>query len=58
MARRTNPSARCVGVTVNTSGLPGDEREAYLAGLADEAGVPCVDPVIDGCDPIARLLID
>ena len=58
MARRTNPSARCVGVTVNTSGLRGGERETYLAGLAGETGVPCVDPVIDGCEPIARLLVD
>jgi uncharacterized NAD-dependent epimerase/dehydratase family protein len=49
---------RSLGVTVNTSGLPRDEREAYLAGLADEVGVPCVDPVIDGCAPIARLLVD
>jgi uncharacterized NAD-dependent epimerase/dehydratase family protein len=49
---------RSLGVTVNTSGLPCDEREAYLAGLADEVRVPCVDPLIDGCAPIARLLVD
>lgn len=58
MARRTNPGVRCVGVTVNTSGLPGERRAAYLAELAERVGVPCVDPVIDGCDPIARLLTD
>ena len=58
LGRRTNPEVRCVGVTVNTSRLPGDERQAYLASLAEEVGVPCVDPVIDGCEPIARLLVD
>ena len=58
MGRRTNPAIRCVGVTVNTSGLPEDDRQRYLDGLASEVDVPCVDPVLGGCAPIARLLAE
>lgn len=57
LGRRTNPDIRCVGVTVNTSELVAVERNDYLAALSQEVGLPCVDPVIDGCVPIARLLL-
>lgn len=57
LGRRTNPDVRCVGVCVNTSELPASERSAYLQQLAREVDLPCVDPVIDGCDPIAHLLM-
>ena len=40
----TNKDIRCVGISINTSSLPDDEREAYLAKLSDEYGLPCVDP--------------
>ena len=56
LGRRTNPAVRCVGVCVNTSQLQPDERTSYLEGLSSELGLPCVDPVIDGCAPIAELL--
>jgi len=52
MGRRTNPDIRCVGISVNTSKLPTDERESYLANLSKETGLPCVDPLIDGCGAI------
>ncbi|MFC6631965.1 DUF1611 domain-containing protein [Microbulbifer taiwanensis] len=51
-ARITNPDAVCVGVCVNTSGLPVSERQEYLQTLSAEVNLPCVDPVLDGCDPI------
>ena len=54
VARRTNQAARCVGICVNTSGLPAKERAAYLDGLQQEHGVPAVDTMIDGCRPIAE----
>ena len=54
----TNPAIRCVGVSVNTSGLPMDERQSYLAQVAEETGLPCVDPLVDGCAQIAKLLSD
>jgi uncharacterized NAD-dependent epimerase/dehydratase family protein len=52
MGRRTNPDIRCVGISVNTSALPAVERLTYLAGLSEETGLPCVDPLIDGCGAI------
>jgi uncharacterized NAD-dependent epimerase/dehydratase family protein len=56
LARRTNPNARCVGICVNTSSLPLTEGRAWLDGLTVETGLPCVDPVIDGCTAIAKAL--
>jgi uncharacterized NAD-dependent epimerase/dehydratase family protein len=52
LGSRTNPDIQCVGISVNTSQLPTDQRQAYLNRLAAETGLPCVDPVIDGCKPI------
>jgi uncharacterized NAD-dependent epimerase/dehydratase family protein len=54
LARRTNPAARCVGIAVNTSGLPQAERGEYLAALHREHGVPAVDPLIDGCEALVE----
>lgn len=51
---RTNPGIRCVGISVNTSALPADKRLAYLAKLSEETGLPCVDPLIDGCAAIVE----
>jgi len=48
----TNPGIRCVGVALNTSKIPAGERAALLERYAAEAGVPCVDPLIDGTGPI------
>jgi uncharacterized NAD-dependent epimerase/dehydratase family protein len=56
MGRRTNPDIRCVGISVNTSALPAVEREGYLADLAAETGLPCVDPLIDGCGAIVNFI--
>lgn len=48
----TNPDITCVGVSVNTSRLKADEREAYLAELSSRIGLPCVDPLQGGTDSI------
>jgi len=56
MGRRTNPGIRCVGITVNTSGLPAGERKAYLSKLSAETGLPCVDPLADGCGAIVDFI--
>ena len=50
----TNPSVQCVGVTVNTSMLPAEERGAYLDAVREETGLPCVDPIADGCAAIVE----
>ena len=56
MGQRTNPAIRCVGISVNTSKLPPQERADYLAGLSEETGLPCVDPLIDGCGAIVEYI--
>ena len=48
----TNRDIRCVGISINTSSLADEERDPYLAKTADEYGLPCVDPVATGVDPI------
>ena len=52
LGSRTNPNIRCVGISVNTSALPLQGRLDYLAKMSKETGLPCVDPVIDGCGAI------
>jgi len=52
MGSRTSPDIRCVGISVNTSALPADERLDYLANLSEATGVPCIDSMIDGCGAI------
>ena len=54
MGSRTNPDIRCAGISINTSKLPADERLQYLAALNEETGLPCVDPLIDGCGAIVE----
>lgn len=50
--RRTNPAIRCVGISVNTSALSSSERQEYQSRITAETGLPCVDPLIDGCGAI------
>lgn len=54
--RLTNPGIRCVGVSVNTSNLAAAERQPYLDALADETGLPCVDPIAGGMEPVLERL--
>ena len=56
-ARLTNPGVRCVGICVNTSSMDEPARKAYLARIADEHGIPCVDPVATGCKPVVNELV-
>lgn len=56
-ARLTNPAVRCLGVAVNTAHVRDDaERRDVLARIADETGLPTVDPVIDGVAAIVDCL--
>ena len=56
VGRRTNPAIRCVGISVNTSGLEPDRRSEYLASLGASTGLPCVDPVLTGSSAIVDYL--
>jgi len=50
--RLTNPEIQCVGISVNTSKLSDAARGEYLRKLSEETGLPCVDPVATGVEPI------
>lgn len=54
LGSRTNPGIRCVGISVNTSMLPAHERTQYLRAMSAATGLPCVDPIIDGCSAIVE----
>ena len=54
--RLTNPAIRCIGVSVNTSGIDDQEREDLLARYQNETGLPCVDPLAGGVGPIVDRL--
>ena len=56
IGRLTNPAIRCVGVSLNSSKLAPQERLDALKRYADETGLPCVDPLIDGVLPIIERL--
>ncbi|MBN4055121.1 DUF1611 domain-containing protein [bacterium AH-315-K03] len=53
-ARQTNPNVVCAGISVNTSNLEPHKRQHYLHSLASETGLPCIDPIIDGCESITE----
>ncbi len=54
MGRLTNPAIRCVGLSINTSGLEPGKRAPYLEALSAETGLPCVDPVAQGMQSIVE----
>lgn len=56
-ARLTQPNARCIGVAVNTSGLPAAAAADTLERLADASGLPCVDPVAGSVAPLVERLL-
>lgn len=57
-ARLTNPRARCVGVSVNTSKMTRAAAVEYEQAIAARMGVPCVDPMRDGVALIAEYLLE
>ena len=57
MGKLTNPAIQCVGISVNTSQVPADKRQALLQQLAQTTGLPCVDPIIDGVQAIVDGLL-
>jgi uncharacterized NAD-dependent epimerase/dehydratase family protein len=56
MARLTNPEARCVGISVNTSELPPERRRSCLPELAARFEVPCFDPIATGTGELVDYL--
>jgi uncharacterized NAD-dependent epimerase/dehydratase family protein len=57
-AQLTNPRARCVGVSVNTSKMAHEAAEECRRAISTRLGIPCVDPMRDGVGPIVSYLLD
>jgi len=57
LARLTNPAAKCVAVSVNTSGLDKPAAERALKETAEHIGLPAVDPLKTGVAPIVDRLM-
>ena len=55
-ARVTSAGCICAGVSINTSSMSDAARRDYLAGLSEQSGLPCVDPVATGMAPVADYL--
>jgi uncharacterized NAD-dependent epimerase/dehydratase family protein len=55
-ARLTNPSARVIGISLNTSGLSDAARADAFARASSETDLPACDPLSGGLGPIADLL--
>ena len=56
IGRLTNPDIRCVGVALNTSRVPADQRAELIARFEAQTGLPCVDPILDGTGKIVTRL--
>lgn len=57
LARRVNPAARFVGLSVNTSTLSDADRVALCEQYERETGLPAVDPIKDGAGRIVDNLL-
>lgn len=51
-AQLTNPAVRCVGLSINTSGMEAAAARDYLRETGARLGLPCVDPVRTGVGAI------
>ncbi len=56
-ARLTNPNARVVGISVNTSTATAARAQSYLAEVGAALRLPCCDPVRSGVAPIVDRLL-
>lgn len=56
-ARLTNPLARVIGIAANTSAMPADAAQRWLAETADRFGLPAVDPLRQGVGALADALL-
>ncbi|MEL8056037.1 MAG: DUF1611 domain-containing protein [Pseudomonadota bacterium] len=58
LARVTNPNAKVIGVSVNTSGLEKDaEAQAHCREIETRTGLPATDPIRFGAAPLADALL-
>lgn len=51
-AQLTNPAARAIGISLDTSRMSETERNATIAKVAAETGLPVIDPIATGAGAI------
>jgi len=56
-AKLTNPKAKCVGISLNTSKLDARKAERAIKSTADKYGLPTVDPARTGVGPLVDKLL-
>ncbi len=56
-ARLTSPDVRAAGICLNTSGLDRDAALRLCAGIEDQLGLPCTDPIAFGVESIIDRLL-
>jgi uncharacterized NAD-dependent epimerase/dehydratase family protein len=56
-AKLTNPGARFVGMSINSSRLSDEDWDEYAHELRSEFGLPVCDPVRDGAQEIASAMV-
>ena len=56
-ARVTNSEARFVGISLNTSDLESRQRAKVKASIQEQYRLPVIDPMLDGADEIAAVLV-
>lgn len=47
-----------VGIAVNTSEMDAHGRDRHLSKLRTKTGLPCLDPIIDGVQPMVSRLLE
>ncbi len=58
LGQRTNPGICCIGIAVNTAALASEAAADCLSRLAAEHGIPAVDPVRHGVEPLVDALVE
>ena len=53
----TNPKIACIGIAINTEHLSDEVARTYLKETGEAHGLPCVDPIRTGVEPIVAELI-
>ena len=57
-AQLTNPEARVVGISVNTSRMEPAAIDAAIRDIETQTGLPCSDPIRHGVDQILDILLN
>ena len=54
---RARGAARVIGIAANTSRLTPDAADRWLQATAQSLGLPAVDPLKDGVEPLVAAML-